>query len=61
MNSIHDDKVNHTYESHSLHDILNPSRRTKDMNSHYSPVIHGFVNTHKGRARFNNFRILLDI
>ena len=30
------------------------------MNSHYSPILHGCMNTKKGRAKFKKFQILLD-
>ena len=30
------------------------------MDSHYSTIIHGCMNTRKGKAKFKDFRILLD-
>ena len=60
INDIHDNEVNKIYECNLLHDILNPSKLTKNINSHYSPILHGFMNTIKGKAKFNNFRILLN-
>ena len=34
MNSIHENKVNNIAHCHLLHDILNPYKRTKYINSH---------------------------
>ena len=42
---IHDNEVNKIAEFNLLHDILNPSTRTKYINIHYSPVLHGCMNT----------------
>ena len=44
-----------------LHDILNPPKRTKNVKIHNSHILHGCMNTQKGRAKFENFQILLDI
>ena len=44
MNCINDIKLNNVGEYNLLHDILNPSKRTKNINSHYSPILHGFIN-----------------
>ena len=60
MNRIHSNKVNNIYEFNLLHDILNPYKHTKNINSHYNPIIHGSLNTYKGRSKFKSFRILLD-
>ena len=59
MTCIHGNKVNIIFEWNLLHDILNPLKITKKLNIHYSPILHGCINTRKGRSRFNNFRILL--
>ena len=61
MNCIYDNKINNIAECNLLHDMLNPSKRTKDINSHYSPILHGYMNTRKGKEKFKIFRILLDI
>ena len=61
MTCIYNNKVNHIDKFNLLHDILNPSKHTKYINSHYSPILHGCVNTRKGKSKFNNFRILLYI
>ena len=60
MTCIHGNEVNKIAEQNVLHDIINLSKRTKFLNSYYSPIMHGRMNTRKGRAKFKNFRILLD-
>ena len=60
MTCIHGNKVNNIAEFSLLHDIINPPRLTK-KNSHYSPILHGCMNTRKGKVKFNKFRILWDI
>ena len=57
---IHDNEVNHIDECNLLHDIINPPKRAKNMNRDYSPILLECMNTRKGRARFQNFRIILD-
>ena len=59
MTCIHDKEINHTAEYILSHDILNPPKRTKTINSHYYPIIHGCMDTRKVKAKFKNFRILL--
>ena len=60
MTCIHDNEVNNISECYLLHDIINPPRCTKHLNSHYSPIIHGCINTRKAKTKFSKFRILLD-
>ena len=60
MMHIHDNKVNKIYECNLLHGIINPRKRTKNLSIHYSPIIHGFIISRKGRANFNTFQILLE-
>ena len=55
MTCIHEDEVNKISECNLLHDILNPSKRTKSISSHYSPILHRCMNTKKGREKFKNF------
>ena len=57
---IHDKKVNTIAECNLIHDIINPLKRTKQLNSHYSPILHWRMNTRKDGENFKNFRILLD-
>ena len=59
MNRIHENKVNKIAECNLLHIIINPSKRTKNLNIHYSHILHGCINTRKGTEKFKNFRILL--
>ena len=49
---IHDNEVKNIPEYNLLHDIINPPKRAKNINSHYSLIIHGCLNTRKGRAKF---------
>ena len=57
---IHDDEVNNISECNLLHDIINPPKRAKNINSHYSPILHGCMNIRKGISKFKNFLILLN-
>ena len=41
---IHDNEVNNISEFNLLHDIINPPKRAKNLNIHYSPIIHGWMN-----------------
>ena len=59
INRINDNKVNNISECNLLHDILNTSKRTKILNIHYSPILHGCMDKRKGREKFKNFQILL--
>ena len=43
MNRILDKDVNNIYECNLLHGILNSSKRTKNVNSHYYPILHGLI------------------
>ena len=45
MTHIHDNEVNNIAELNSLHDIINRPKRSKILNIHYSPILHGFMNT----------------
>ena len=60
INRIHDNKVNNISERNLLHDKLNTSKHTKNMNIHYSTIKHGCMNTRKGRRKFDKFQILSD-
>ena len=61
MTCMHDSKVNHISGFNLPHGVLNYPKHTKILNMHYSPILHGYMNTIKGRVRFKNFRFLLDI
>ena len=60
MNHLHDNKVNNISEWNLLHDIINNSKQTKDINRHHYPIINVCMNTRTGRAKFQNLQILLD-
>ena len=60
MNCIHENKVNKITECNIIHDILNTYKRNNVLNSHQYPILHGCMNTQKGRAEFKKFHILLD-
>ena len=55
MNRIHDKKLNNIDECKLLHVILNSYKRTKYINIHYSPILHGCMNMRGGKAKFNIF------
>ena len=57
---IHDNELNNIAELYLLHDITNPPKRAKNVNSHYSHNLHGCINTIKGRAKLKKLRIILD-
>ena len=60
MMRIQNNEVNNIAECNLLHDIINPPKRDKILNSQYSPIVQRCMNTGNGRARFKNFHILLD-
>ena len=60
MTCMHGKEVNNIVEYNLLYDILNPPKQTKKLNSNHSPILHGCMNTRKGKSRFKKFRILLD-
>ena len=59
MNIIHDDKVNNISRWKLLYGILNYFKSTKNINVHYSPILHGCMDTRRGKANLKNFRTLL--
>ena len=60
MTRIQNNEIKNIAECNLLHDIINPPKHAKYLNSHYSPFLHGCTNTRKGKAKFKNFGILLD-
>ena len=56
---IHENEVNDIDGCNLLHDITNPTKRTKYLNSHYSHIIHVCMNKRKGKEKFKNLQILL--
>ena len=60
MTRINNNEVKNISEYNLLHDIINHTKHAKILNIHYSPILHVCMNTRKGKAKFKNFRILLD-
>ena len=60
MTHIQNNKVKNIAELNLLHDIINPTKGAKKLNSHYYPILHGCINNRNGKAKFKNFHILLD-
>ena len=56
MNRIHKDKVNKTAECNLIHDIINTSKRTKNLDSNYSPILHGIMNRKNGIENVRIFK-----
>ena len=52
--------VKNIAECNLLHDIINHPKRAKSFNIHDSPILHGCMNTRKGKAKLKNFHIILD-
>ena len=52
MTRIHGKEVNKIDECNLLHDIINPPKRAKNLNRHYSPILHSCMNTRKCKAKF---------
>ena len=52
---IHENEVNNIAECYLLHDIINTTKRAKNINRYYCPIIHRFMNTRKGIARVKSF------
>ena len=55
MTRIYNNEVKNISECNLLHEIINPPKCAKNLNSHYSPILHGCMNTKKDRAKFNFF------
>ena len=56
----HGNKVSKLSGCNLIHDILNNNKFTKILDSNYSPILQGCMSIHKGKAKFKNFRILLN-
>ena len=56
IHCIYDIKVINISKLNLLHDILNPSKCTKNINIHYSPILHGCMNTRRGKANLRIFK-----
>ena len=60
MTRIHNKEVKNIAECNLIHDIINLPKRSKILNTHYYPILHGCMNTRNVRGEFKNFRIILD-
>ena len=60
MTRIHEKKVNKISEWNLLHDIIDPPKFIKKLNCHYSSIIHGYMNTRRGKEKLKNFQIPLE-
>ena len=58
-NNIHDNDVNNISEWNLRHDISNTYICVKSTNSNYFPILHGFMNTRRGKSKYKTFLILL--
>ena len=56
----YDKEVNKISECNLLHDIINIPKHTKNLISHYYYILYVCMNTRHGRAKFKNFRNILD-
>ena len=61
MTPVHNDEFKNRSECNLLHDIINPPKRAKKLNRHYFPILHGCMNTRKGKVKIKKIRILLEI
>ena len=55
MTHIQNNEVKNISECNLLHDIINPPKRDKILNRHYSPILHECMNASKGKAKFKTF------
>ena len=55
MNFIHDKKVDNISRLNEPHGKINPYKQTKNINSHYSPILHGCMNTRMGIVKYIMF------
>ena len=60
MTHIYNNEVKNKAECNLLHNIINPPKRAKNLNIHYSPILHGCMNIRKGKVKFKTFCILFD-
>ena len=51
MTHIHENEGNKIAEYNLMHDIFNPPKRTKNLNTHFSNILHGCMNTRKAKAK----------
>ena len=57
MTRIHHNEVKNIAEWNLLHDIINTPKHARKLKSHYSPILHGCMNTRKDKEMFKNFAL----
>ena len=55
MTRIHNNEVKIISKCNLLHDIINPPKLTKNLNIHYSTILHGCMNTKRVKRSFKTF------
>ena len=55
MTRINNNEVRNISVWNLLHDIINHTKSAKVLNSHCYPILHIFMNTRKGKAKFKTF------
>ena len=56
INEIHDNDVHNISELNLQHYLFHPSKCVKTIDSYYSLIIHGCINTHKSKIKYNYFK-----
>ena len=56
---IQDNEVKNIAECNLLHDIINPHKCAKMLNSNYSPIIHLCINFRIVKSKFKSLKTLL--
>ena len=60
MTRINNNEVKNIDECNLPHDTIIPPKRTKLLDGHYYLILHGCMNTIKGKAKFYIFCVLLE-
>ena len=55
MMRIHNNEVKNIAEYNLPHDIINTPKYAKFLNSHNYPILHGFINNRKVKAKLKTF------
>ena len=58
MDLMHYNKVDNIYEFNLLHDILNPTKHTKNTNSDSPPILHRYMNKCRGRENIKSPKLI---
>ena len=61
MNNIHGNDVNNIAKFNLLHDILNPNKCIRHGNNHYFYILHGCMNTCRGKTKYKNLILLYSV